>query len=379
MGKRFRSVPLRRAGATSALVCLIVAGVLSGCSAPRLVSTGTTLAKSTTTAASPTAATATPSATPGTTATPPTAATPPTPGTIVPPSTPSPAISYVTLHWLDASFAAPSGWSVSAPIRQKPQAGCVHPAVASPGAPSWIGCSGIWVIPWTSDPTKPGPGDATPGQVWFMSSGALPCPYPSSNPEDVVLDPGTLVDRGDRSVGGVTYHWSEWSATCNLNGTPGAPVTHTFDVQVWWLPSAGIAFFDVADQPQITEILDTVHRYVPPPTTTTTTTPPASIDFHSPTGNIHCAIRTGGAPASDLVHCFTLVPAQSVTLLPNGTYTTCSGASCLAAPGAAEIDLTYGQAVGRGPFNCTSTFNGTICTAADGRGFEISRSGVAPA
>ena len=358
--------------------------VLSGCGTPRTLSTGTTAVRPTTSTGSSTTNTAGASST-----------TIPTPGTIVPPSTVPPttvppttslpASEYVALHWLNVSFAAPKGWAVSVPVHGNPQYGCVHPAIASPDGPSWSGCSGIWVIPWSSDPAEPSPGSATAGQVWFMSTGVRACPYTGSNPGEVVLNPGTLVNHADRVVGGITYQWYEWSATCNLNGSPGAPVTHTFDAQVWWLPSSGIAFTNVADHPEITEILDTVHRYVPPPTTTTTkipttttTTPETNIQIHSPTGNIHCGIHAGLAPSSNFVHCFTEVPPQSVTLSPNGTFSTCAGATCLATPNPAEVDLLYGQAAKGGPFSCTSTFNGMICTV-NGKGFEISRSGVANA
>ncbi|MBO0747606.1 MAG: hypothetical protein J2O47_04615 [Acidimicrobiaceae bacterium] len=212
-----------------------------------------------------------------------------------------------------------------------------------------------------------------------MSTGVLKCPYRSSHPNEVVLTPGTLISHADRTVGGVSYRWYEWSATCHLNDTASAPVTHTFDAQVWWLPSAGIAFSDVADHPEITAMLDSVRNYVPPPPpTTTTTTPPSSIEFHSPTGNINCGIQIGGAPSNNLVHCFTSVPPQSVTLLPNGTFTTCAGTACLGGAGAGAIDLPYGQATAGGPFSCTSTFGGMICTAG-GRGFEISRAGISAA
>lgn len=366
MGKRSRFARLRFAGAASALTCVLVMVVLAGCGPPSIVSTGTTTttAGPTTKGAGSTTATTAPS----------TAATP---GTVVPPSTSTPVSSFVSLHWLNVSFVAPSGWTVSAPIRGTPQDGCVRPVQPAPDTPSWFGCPGVWVIPWTSDPSKPAAGNLTPGEVWFMSTGSLPCPYQSSRPNNVVFTPGTLVDEATRTFGGVAYRWYEWSATCNLNGTSGAPVTHAFDAQVWWSPSAGIAFTDVADHPEITGILDSVQHYVPPPTTTTTA-PATSTDFHSPTGNINCDIRYGPGSPDNMIRCTTFVPPQSVTLSPNGSYGACSGASCLAGASQAPSVLPYGLTVGRGPFLCDSTISGMICTV-NGKGFEISRSGVAPA
>ena len=209
-----------------------------------------------------------------------------------------------------------------------------------------------------------------------MGSGALPCPYPSPQANNVVLSPGTLVGQQTRTVGGVSYRWYEWTATCNLKGIAGSPVTHTFDAQVWWLPSSGVAFSDVADQPDITTLLSSVRPFTPPPTTTTTT-PGSNIAFHSPSGNIHCGMQFGPAPANDTIHCFTADPPQAVTLMPNGSFTTCAGPQCLAAPSPGETNLDYGQAVGRGGLQCTSAFTGVTCTV-NGKGFAISRSGIVP-
>jgi hypothetical protein len=103
----------------------------------------------------------------------------------------------------------------------------------------------------------------------------LPCPYPDTRGNDVVFTPGTLTDQRDRTVGLVTYRWYKWSATCNLAGEPGTPVTGSFDAQVWWIPSAGVAFVDVTGHPEVTAILGSVHIDAPvdsgfPATTDTT-------------------------------------------------------------------------------------------------------------
>ena len=204
------------------------------------------------------------------------------------------------VHFLDVSFALPSGWGLNTPIQGSPQEGCLQAAEPSPDTPSWFGCAGVWVRPSTGDPTQLSGPSGDPGQFWFMSTGVLPCPYPSSPPGDVVGTPGTLVDHGDRTVGGVLYRWYEWSDTCSLDTTPGTPVT--FDAQVWWLPSAGIAFSDVVRHPEVIGILGSVRvdlSATGSETTTTTTInpdithPTSGVEFRSPTANIHCEINYG--------------------------------------------------------------------------------------
>lgn len=221
-----------------------------------------------------------------------------------------------------------------------------------------------------------------------MSTGVVPCPYPSSHPDDVVLGPGTLVAKGKRSVGGVLYRWYDWSATCNLNGTLGAPVTHIFDTQVWWLPSAGVAFADVAGHPAVAGILSSVGGNTGSPTTTTTaestttttkpvTHPTGGIEFRSPSANIHCEISYGRSRASRSVFCFSAVPPESATMSTNGKYVTCVGTTCLANPGQGEVVLAYGRSISKGPFRCTSATTEIVCTSK-GKGFTISRSGILP-
>ena len=100
--------------------------------------------------------------------------------------------------------------------------------------------------------------------------------------------------------------------------------------------------------------------------------------FYSPSHNISCEINTGGRVGQDSVYCQTNEPPQSVTMDNTGAFRSCTGVSCLgdAAPGIPT--LAYGQTKTLGQFNCLSEEDGVSCTAA-GRGFTISRNGVATA
>lgn len=92
--------------------------------------------------------------------------------------------------------------------------------------------------------------------------------------------------------------------------------------------------------------------------------------FYSPTKNISCQILP------DSVYCQTWAPPRSVTMTTDGSYKTCEG--CLGDPGEHTPVLAYGNSTHVGPFKCVSESNGVTCTAA-GKGFSISRSGVAKA
>jgi hypothetical protein len=61
-----------------------------------------------------------------------------------------------------------------------------------------------------------------------------------------------------------------------------------------------------------------------------------------------------------------------------GSFTTCTGEQCLANPGINTPTLVYGTATGVGPFVCKSATTGVTCTA-DGKGFQISTSGIVSA
>lgn len=104
--------------------------------------------------------------------------------------------------------------------------------------------------------------------------------------------------------------------------------------------------------------------------------------FYSPSHNISCEVdyqRVGGTGAGipDDTYCQTVVPEQSVTMDPNGSLKNCSGTSCLGNPGEGTATLAYGQTAALGPFTCQSATKGITCTVASGRGFRISRAGIA--
>lgn len=105
--------------------------------------------------------------------------------------------------------------------------------------------------------------------------------------------------------------------------------------------------------------------------------------FYSPSRNISCEINTGGRVGEDGVYCQTdSPPPQSVTLNKDGTFKSCTGVSCLggdAAQGGIPT-LAYGKTMTLGQFKCLSEESGGVsCTAAGGRGFTISRSGIGTA
>ena len=102
--------------------------------------------------------------------------------------------------------------------------------------------------------------------------------------------------------------------------------------------------------------------------------------FFSPSGNLSCWVsQISGAGQGDLL-CQAASSNQLVSMDPSGSYTTCSllQAQC---PGANPEDLptlAYGTEAGDGPFLCESATTGITCTAPNGKGFQISRSGVMP-
>jgi hypothetical protein len=206
------------------------------------------------------------------------------------------------VQFAGVSFVLPPGWILNTDIRAREA--CAQPSKPPAGAPSWLGCAGVWVEPWTTDPAQPS-GNYGPGAVWYPSTGILDCPYPAQ-PPDHVLTPGTLANQASRTVGGLAYRWYEWSATCNPSATSptGQPVTHRFDPQVWWLATPGAAFVDVTGHPETAGILASVHpTAVDPPTTAVH---PAAADlapgpygFLVPTGwRTDMPLTNFGGPAS---------------------------------------------------------------------------------
>jgi hypothetical protein len=74
---------------------------------------------------------------------------------------------------------------------------------------------------------------------------------------------------------------------------------------------------------------------------TTTTVPlSSSAEFLSPSGNASCEIDWNRAGLTE-VYCQTLSPPRSVTMSANGTFTTCSGVSCLGNPADNAPTLAY--------------------------------------
>lgn len=106
--------------------------------------------------------------------------------------------------------------------------------------------------------------------------------------------------------------------------------------------------------------------------------------FHSPSGNIQCAISTGD---------YALVRCDMTTLTPSFTEPPgdCEfdwGSSFAVEPGSAKgylacvsdavanddgLELGYGKAVTLGEFTCTSETSGITCTNAEGHGFSLSK------
>jgi hypothetical protein len=100
-------------------------------------------------------------------------------------------------------------------------------------------------------------------------------------------------------------------------------------------------------------------------------------EFLSPSGNISCEVDYQRAGLTQ-VYCQTATPARSVTMSATGKYTTCTGQQCLGNSGTGTPTLAYGKATGVGPFRCESAVTGVTCLA-NGKGFQISTSGVTPA
>ncbi len=74
--------------------------------------------------------------------------------------------------------------------------------------------------------------------------------------------------------------------------------------------------------------------------------------------------------------CWVANPQRSVTLLPNGTYTTCTGETCEANAGLHTGTLAVGTSTTNGAFTCAIRQTGVTCTATRGGGYTISTSGV---
>src|SRR5215469_363694 len=101
--------------------------------------------------------------------------------------------------------------------------------------------------------------------------------------------------------------------------------------------------------------------------------------FFSPSRNISCEISDGGA-GQDKVSCEAGSSNLSVSMDASGNYTSCSLLQMQCAGWNPEgiPTLAYGTETGVGPFLCESATSGITCTVTNGKGFQISRSGVTP-
>lgn len=108
------------------------------------------------------------------------------------------------------------------------------------------------------------------------------------------------------------------------------------------------------------------------------------LDFHSPSGNIQCAIFTGEyagvrCDMSELTPSFTTAPPDcefdwgSSFAVDEGSrrgYLACVSDAVADADG---LELGYGELVGLGGFECRSEASGMTCTNPAGHGFAISK------
>jgi hypothetical protein len=103
--------------------------------------------------------------------------------------------------------------------------------------------------------------------------------------------------------------------------------------------------------------------------------------FLSPSGNISCELDEAAPPGTQgsaaVAYCQSNTPTQSVRLDADGTVAPCTGVSCMGDPPLGVQTLPYGQTASHGPYACVSQTEGMTCTVASGRGFTISRSGIA--
>ncbi|MEI6453829.1 MAG: hypothetical protein WCO31_04495 [Actinomycetes bacterium] len=108
-------------------------------------------------------------------------------------------------------------------------------------------------------------------------------------------------------------------------------------------------------------------------------------EFYSPSRNISCEINTApqaggsfadGSPIAPYVMCMSLNPAQSATLLTDGSVMDCSGVKCLSNAGIDTPILHYDSETGAGPFLCISSTEAMTCKVVSGKGFSISDSGL---
>ncbi|MDZ4311857.1 MAG: DUF6636 domain-containing protein [Cypionkella sp.] len=105
--------------------------------------------------------------------------------------------------------------------------------------------------------------------------------------------------------------------------------------------------------------------------------------FHSPSGNIQCAMMTGDyaqvrCDMSSLTPTYRKAPANcefdwgsSFAVDAGGQGYLACVSDAVADPGG--IELGYGKSISLGPFTCTSEKSGMECTNLGGHGFKISK------
>jgi hypothetical protein len=99
--------------------------------------------------------------------------------------------------------------------------------------------------------------------------------------------------------------------------------------------------------------------------------------FHSPSGNIECALVDNRTSAG--AECWSFRPPQKVKLYPRGRITICRGseARCKIGNLGEAPMLGYGRQITVGRFRCLSLKPGVKCTVIQsGKGFLINRAGV---
>ncbi|HEX7354666.1 MAG TPA: hypothetical protein VF288_07510 [Mycobacteriales bacterium] len=104
---------------------------------------------------------------------------------------------------------------------------------------------------------------------------------------------------------------------------------------------------------------------------------PGQAAFLTPSGNISCELDDIPGGVGEAAFCETVTPPESASLAADGSVKLC-GVGCEGNAGEKTPVLAYGDQVSLGPFRCVSGTGGVTCTAG-GKGFEISRSGIAPA
>jgi hypothetical protein len=113
---------------------------------------------------------------------------------------------------------------------------------------------------------------------------------------------------------------------------------------------------------------------LPPAENTTRTS--TYTNFHSPSNNIECEMRTLEKEGLEpLTFCQSREPPHWASVSPDGRVKH-GGAEEVGNMPSGGAAIPYGGSESLGPWTCLSLNSGMRCTIASGKGFEISRSGV---